>query len=155
MVEPVSAQTVEIRRTFFRGWRYSIDSAEFRKLGSRAEPLREIMKDYRICISSLNSYQSHVTAAKITGLTSGFLIGWPVIAKLRGKEWIDGYTPMVVVGGTLAISSLALEAAGSRKLKKAIRFYDKYKGYSPRAWIGPAVFASHRPRAGIVAGMRF
>jgi len=114
------------------------------------------MKDYRVCISALNSYQSHVTAAKVTGLTSLLLIGWPVSAKLRGKEWIDGYTPMVVVGGTMAISSLALEAAGSRKLKKAIRFYNKYKGYDDgRAWIEPAVFLSHRSRAGIVVGWRF
>ncbi len=152
---PASAQTVEIRRTFFRGWRYSIDSSEFRKLGSRAEPLREVMKDYRVCLSALGSYQSHVTAAKITGLTSVLLIGWPVSAKLRGKEWIDGYTPMVIVGGTMAISSLALEAAGSRQLKKALRFYNKYKGYSGNTWIEPTVILARRPRAGIVVGMRF
>lgn len=154
-IQPAEAQTVELHRSFFRGWRYSIDSSKFRKLGARAEELRVVMKDYRVCISALNAYQAHVTAAKITGLASALLIGIPLFSQVRGQEWIDGYTPMVIVGGTLAISSLALEAAGSRRLKKAVRLYHNYKGYKGSVSIRPTVYASHRPRAGIAIGWRF
>jgi hypothetical protein len=149
------AQRVELKRTFFRGWRYSIDSSDWKKLGAQAVELRAVMKDYRICITSLNSYKSHVTAAKITGLTSAFLIGFPIVAKLRGKEWIDGYTPMVVVGGTLAISSLALEAAGSRRLKKALLFYNRYKGYTGLDRLEIPEYTVRKPGWRITLGLRF
>lgn len=153
--EDAGAQPVSIRRTFFRGWRYSVDSSAYHKLGPRASALREIMKDYRICISALNGYQSHVTAAKVTGLASGILIGLPLISQVRGKEWIDGYTPMVVVGGSLAVISVALEAAGSRHLKKAVMFYNRYKGYTQPGPNSPAESYDFKPRAGITIGLRF
>ena len=124
------SQRVDVQRPFFRGWRYSLDSAEFRRLGSSAEDLRSVMKDYRVCISALNSYRSHATAAKITGLTSGFLIAIPMISVIRGKEWTEGYTPMMIVALSMAGVSIALEAAGSRSLKKAVRLYNRYAGYS-------------------------
>jgi hypothetical protein len=88
-------------------------------------------------------------------LTSGLLIGLPLFSQVRGKEWIDGYTPMVIVGATMAVSSIALEAAGSRHLKKAVMFYNRYEGYSSQNLQDRSEFAGCRPRAGIVVGLRF
>jgi hypothetical protein len=152
---PAHAQQVHLKRPFFRGWRYAIDTAEYRRLGSSAAPLRPVMKDYRVCISALNSYRTHATAAKITGLTSAFLVSIPLVSQIRGKEWIDGYTSLMIVGGGIAVISLLLDRAGSNSLKRAARLYNRYAGYSgldpPESWEidgGPS-------GVGMTVGLRF
>jgi hypothetical protein len=154
-LQVAQSQQVFLKRPFFRGWRYAIDSAEFHKLGSSAAPLRPVMKDYRVCMSALNSYRTHATAAKVTGLTSAFLISIPLFSQVRGKEWINGYTSLMIVGGGIAVVSLMLDRAASNSLKRAARLYNRYAGYTgmdpPEKWE-----PGSRPRGvGLTVGLRF
>jgi len=121
-----AAQPVQIDRSFFTGWRYSTDGKNYMKVGSGAKDLRLVMGDYRVCLAELNSYQSHVTAAKITGLTSAFLIAFPLISNGISGDWGKGSTPMILVGIGFGAFSVALEASGSRSLKNAVRLYNRY-----------------------------
>lgn len=121
-----SAQQMQIDRSFFTGWRYSVDGENYMKVGSGARDLREVMGEYRVCVAELNSYQSHVTAAKITGLTSAFLIAFPLITNSITNDWSKGSTPMILVGAGFGVFSIALEASGSRSLKNAVRLYNRY-----------------------------
>ena len=121
-----SAQPLQIDRSFFTGWRYTMDGENYLKVGSGARDLREVMGEYRVCVAELNSYQSHVTAAKITGLTSVFLIAFPLVTNSISGDWSKGSTPMILVGVGFGAFSIALEASGSRSLKNAVRLYNRY-----------------------------
>lgn len=126
MATNASAQPLQIDRSFFTGWRYSMDGENYMKVGSGARDLREVMGEYRVCVAELNSYQSHVTAAKVTGLTSVFLITFPLITNSITNDWSKGSTPMILVGIGFGAFSIALEASGSHSLKNAVRLYNRY-----------------------------
>lgn len=128
-VPAASAQQIALKRPFFAGWRYSIDGGDYRKLGAGTE-LKSVMSDNRACLAAMNSFSDHATAAKITGVLAILLISWPVSTQLRGQDWLEGYTPMVIVGGTFGAVSLAMEAAGSRNLKRAVMIHNRIHGYA-------------------------
>jgi len=122
------AQRITLKRPFFSGWRYSIDGGEYKRLGSGTE-LKTMMADSRACLGAMKSFSDHATAAKITGILGILLVAWPISTQLRGKDWADSYTPMVIVGGSFGVVSLAMEAAGSRNLKRAVMIHNRIHGY--------------------------
>ena len=132
MASSSHAGGLTVQRTFFTSWKYSVDGETYHKVGTQADDLRLMMTDYRACVSALNSYRSHMTAAKVTGAVTLLLLGYVTVSALRGGEWADGYTPAAIVGVSVGLASVALEASGSRSLKRAVRIYSQYTGQSSR-----------------------
>jgi hypothetical protein len=144
------AGEIKLKNSFFGGWKYSIDGTEYKKVGFGSD-LRWEMAGNVAAQEEMSKYETYTGWATVSGYTGGFLIGWPLGAVIAGGEWKDSYTTMYIIGVPLSITSLLLDAAATRKLKKAVRIYNGEES-APSTFIPSLeIFASSEgcPRFGL------
>lgn len=117
-------QKVELKKTFWSGWKYSVDGSDFKKVGMSGKDLIEVMNGNEAAVAEMEIYRSRMTLGMVTGIIGGGLVGWPLGASLGGDDWNDTYTGMIVVGGIFSTISLISNASGTNHLKKAVSVYN-------------------------------
>ncbi len=125
----VSAK-ITLKKTFFGGWKYSLDGTKFKGVGLSGNGLRNEMTGSDSAQMHMQKYKSAKIWGVVTGIPGGFLLGWPLGSKLGGKDWTDTYTAMIVAGVPLSIASFVFEEAATRNLKKAVNIYNGDDGKS-------------------------
>lgn len=116
---------ITLKKSFFTGWKYSVDGSDYKGVGFSGTDLRNEMEGNEGAQSHMLRYKSAKTWATITGVPGGALIGWPIGGYIGGGEWKDGYTAMIIAGSSLAVVSIVLEASATRNLKKAVALYNE------------------------------
>ena len=145
------AGRIELDKSFFGGWEYSIDGIEYKKVGYSGSGLRFEMSDNEAAQKQIDKYATCKTWATITAVPGGFLIGWPLGGYLANLEWKHSYTNMYIIGVPLCLTSIVFEATATGKLKKAVRIYNGEES-APKVFIpSPEIFASTEgsPRFGL------
>jgi hypothetical protein len=117
------AKEVKLKKSFFAGWKYSVDGIKYKSVGVSGSSLRDEMGDNEAAVGEMKKYESNSTAGVIFGSVGGFLIGWPLGAALAGNRK-DGYGAMMAVGGGLAVVSIVFDATATGHLKRAVRIYN-------------------------------
>lgn len=116
---------ITLKKGFFSGWKYSIDGQTFTKVGYTGSRLYDEMEGHQEAQARLLQYRSAKSWALVSGIPGGILLGWPLGAYAgSGGEWEDSYTTMIIVGGSLAVVSMILEATATRHLKEAVALYN-------------------------------
>lgn len=123
LVSCVQAGHIELKNSFFGGWKYSTDGVTFNKVGYSGRGLYDAMEENEAAQKQMLAYKSHMTVAVVTGTPGGILIGWPLGGAIVGG-WKDSYTTMIVIGTPLAIISTVYEISAKSHLKKAVRIYN-------------------------------
>jgi hypothetical protein len=121
----VFGQKLFLKKSFFTGYSISTDSINYEKLND--DTLQNFIKDNTEALEFFNSYKTNRTFSLIFGYSGGFLVGWPLGGYLgSGGDWKDGYTTMLIVGGSLVILSIVFESIASNNLEKAVDTYNHH-----------------------------
>jgi len=118
-----SAKEITLKKSFFTGWKYSVDGEDFQKVGFTGSSLRYEMEGNDAAQREMDTYKSRKIMAAVTGWPGGFLIGWPIGGAIA-NGWKDSYNVMLAVGVPLTIISTVYEISANDHLKKAVRIYN-------------------------------
>lgn len=119
----VHAGHIELKNSFFSGWKYSTDGITFNKVGTSGKGLHDAMAGNEPAQKHMLVYKSRMTMALVFGYPGGFLVGWPIGGALFG-DWKDSYTVMMAIGVPLAVISAVYESSAKSHLKKAVKVYN-------------------------------
>ena len=119
----VSAE-IQLKKTFFGGWKYSTDGVEYHSVGMSGTGLYNEMSGNEAAQAKMDSYKKNATLSMLTAIPGGFLVGWPLGGYIGSSEWKDGYTTMMMIGVPLSIVSIVTETAAKRNLKEAVSIYN-------------------------------
>jgi hypothetical protein len=147
-----NGKEIILKNSFFGGWKYSLDSMFYHKVGYSGAELRRAMEGNEAAQAQMDKYKTYKVWASVTGAPAGFLIGWPSGSYIAGGEWKDSYTTMYVVAAPLLVASITFEMTATSKLKKAVRIYNGEE-QGANAYVPlPYVFVSSEggPRFGVL-----
>ena len=115
---------ITLKKSFWKGWQFSLDGSKFEKVGLSGASLRKAMAGDDDAQALMDQYRRAKTWSFVTGFVGGALIGWPIGGYIGNSVWEDYYTPMIVAGGAFGIIGAVIDASATRKLKAAVDHYN-------------------------------
>lgn len=114
---------IELKNSFFTGWKYSLDGVEYHKVGFSGKELREAMDGNEAAQQQLKEYRDD----KVRALWFG--IPGLIIATVSFIEDVDGDEVESPLGWRMAILGLCgaatvYEHFASKHLKRAVAIYN-------------------------------
>lgn len=152
-VTTVNANEIILKRTFFGGWKYSVDGMKYEKVGYSGAGLKSKMAGNETALHEMNDYAKCKTWSLVTGIPGWSLLGWTLIKRLDDSQWKDSYTTMYAIGIPLSVAAVVFEEISASKLQKAVRIYNGQEKSS--ALPAPGVFASRNGALGISLNWKF
>jgi hypothetical protein len=116
-------QEIQLKNSFWSGWKYSLDGVKYEKVGISAKPLKEIMADCDECVKKLETYETGNIIGIALAIPTLTLIAVNIIEMTDG----DGKDPSLGMNLlTLAIGGAGIGAfsAAEANLKDAVEMYN-------------------------------
>ena len=124
LCQTVSAGEIVLKKSFWTGWKYSIDGQNFTGVGYFGSNLLEVMEADDEALDHMYKYKTIRNWALVTGIPGSLLVGW-VAAEATMGDWSDDDKTLLAIGAPLWITSIILEASATNHLKKGVRIYNE------------------------------
>ncbi len=118
------AQGILIQRSFWSGWKYSVDGDDLRGVGSKGEALRAELAGNGPALAELDGYGSKRVWSQIIGAGAGGIAIASVYYSLDNDEWDAQAIAMAAGSAVLSMVAGYLSTAANNHLIRAVHLHN-------------------------------
>jgi hypothetical protein len=118
------AQQVELKKSFWKGWQYSVNGSEYETVGRSAKGLVSIAAGNESVLAELDAYKSRQTWANVFAIAGGGLLGFAIGSSFGDEGWQSTQTAMASVGGGLVVIGMVFDHSASGHLQRGVELYN-------------------------------
>jgi len=121
-----SAQSaeIELKRSFWSGWQYSVDGEKWESVGMSGKSLRALMEGDDRAQEEMRLFKSNKTKSLITGISTAALSVTGVVLYYDEKEWEAPEIALLAGGTVMGIITGYFENSALNHLLKAVHLYN-------------------------------
>jgi hypothetical protein len=121
-----SAQSaeIELKHSFWSGWRYSVDGMQWESVGMSGESLRALMEGDDEAQEEMRLYKSYKIKSLITGISTAGLSITGALLYYDDKEWEATEISLLAGGIVMGIITSYFENSALNHLLKAVHLYN-------------------------------
>jgi hypothetical protein len=148
------AQQVELKKSFWSGWKYSVDGSKYETVGRSADGLVPVMAGNEAALAEVNAYKTRQTWANVFAIGGGGLLGFAIGSSFGDEGWQSAQTTMAAIGGGMIIIGGIFDHSASGHLQHGVELHNGAMGsleINLEAW----AVNLDRPRVGVGPVLQF